>query len=193
MLVSVTPELSRELHRCAGSERIFHLPRFPVGVGDVQHPRAAHRQSPSRWTRETQRSSGRGCVWHCSEIKDSEAQKWDSWLVLLADSDFVSLVLYEESKMELWFISNYIFLVAFRGKAAFILRFTFIWKWPAMEHFRLYLTVSICFVAALGLAGRAGAPLRWETLRCASKGTRHGGKRRDSELNDELSSYTWVS
>lgn len=62
-----------------------------------------------------------------------------------------------------------------------------------MEHFYLPLTVSIYFVVALGLPGRLKAALHWETLRCAGEGTRHTGKLRYSELNNEARPITQLS
>lgn len=56
-------------------------------------------------------------------------------------------------------IPNCFFLVAFRGKAAFILWFTFIWQWPATGLFYLYLALGIHFMVVFGLLRRLKAAL----------------------------------
>lgn len=54
-----------------------------------------------------------------------------------------------------------------------------------MEHFYLYLTVSIVFLVALRLPRRLKAALHWETLKRTSKKAWHHGKLQHPELNNE--------
>lgn len=65
----------------------------------------------------------------------------------------------------------------------FVVWFTFVWKLPAMEHFCLYLIVSIYLMAALKLPRRIKATLPWEALRDVTEKTDHNGKLHQSEPN----------
>lgn len=185
MLVSVTPEFSQKLQH-AGAVRISHVPCFPHWhPNDLQRASAVQaRQRPSYRTHKTLWSSECDCIEHWSKIKGSEAQKWDSWLVLLTRSDFVNLLVYYESKMELWFISCYVVFIAFRTKGNI---YSMVYLHLQVTSHGTFGPLPACkyvLLVALGLTRSLKAAPRCGTLKCITGKAWHNGKLQHSGLNE---------